>query len=252
MSQQRFFGIEACVFDAYGTLFDVGSVARGARHLLGQREQALSDLWRDKQLQYTWLRGLAGQHADFWQVTSDALDFSLATLGIKSDGLHERLMDFYLEIAAYPDVAETLRHLRNVGMKLAILSNGTPRMLRAAVDNAGFGELFDAVLSVESVGVFKPHPAVYDLAARHFPFPPRKICFLSSYSWDASAAKARGLHVLWLNRCGKAADHLLAPPDGEIASLPEIVACLGHEREKNVSKHHESATNTHEATMDTG
>jgi 2-haloacid dehalogenase len=222
MGQTKLSGIEVCVFDAYGTLFDVSSVARGAQDALGDNWQGLSDLWRSKQLQYTWLRGLAGHHADFWQVTGDALDFALATLKIEQPGLRERLMSLYLSIDAYPEVPATLRRLKDAGLKTAILSNGSPAMLNAAVGNAKLGELLDAVLSVESVGVFKPHPDVYRQAASHFAVPAEKICFLSSNGWDAFSAKAFGFQVLWCNRFGQAAEHIPELPDGEIETLSSL------------------------------
>lgn len=226
MSQPKLAGIEVCVFDAYGTLFDVSSVARGAQDALGEGWQALSDLWRSKQLQYTWLRGLAGHHADFWQVTGDALDFALTTLRIEQPGLRERLMNLYLSIAAYPEVPATLQKLKDAGLKTAILSNGSPAMLNAAVDNAKLGKMLDAVLSVESVGVFKPHPDVYRLAASHFAVPDEKICFLSSNGWDAFSAKAFGFRVLWCNRFGQAAEHIPELPDGEIETLSSLPGWL--------------------------
>ena len=196
MKNNALTGIEACVFDAYGTLFDVSSVARGAQDELGASWQALSDLWRMKQLQYTWLRGLSGNHADFWQVTGDALDFAMTSIGIADNGLRNRLMDLYLRISAYPEVKETLYRLKARGFKLAILSNGTPAMLSSAVDNANLGGLFDAVLSVEEVGVFKPHSSVYQLAVDRLAVAPKQICFISSNGWDAFSAKAFGFHVL--------------------------------------------------------
>lgn len=219
--------IRACVFDAYGTLFDVSSVARGAQDALGERWQALSDLWRFKQLQYTWLRGLAGHHADFWQVTGDALDFAMSSLGLRDAVLRERLMNLYLSIAAYPEVPAMLAALKARGIRLAILSNGSPAMLAAAVGNSGIAKYFDAVLSVESVGVYKPHPEVYGLAPRALDIPRESICFLSSNSWDAYSAKAFGFRVLWCNRFGQAAERIPAKPDGEIAdlsALPERLA----------------------------
>ncbi|MDP2810605.1 MAG: haloacid dehalogenase type II [Rhodocyclaceae bacterium] len=219
METRQLEGIRACVFDAYGTLFDVSSVARGAQDALGDRWQALSDLWRTKQLQYTWLRGLGGHHADFWQVTGDALDFAMSTLGIRDDGLRARLMDLYLRIAAYPEVPAMLAELKARGIKLAILSNGTPQMLAAAVANSGIADYFDAVLSVEEVGVYKPHPDVYGLAPRRLDLPAEQICFLSSNSWDAFSAKAFGMRVLWCNRFGQAPERIPSPPDGEIADL---------------------------------
>lgn len=219
---ERLNNISACVFDAYGTLFDVGSVARGAQDELGERWQALSDLWRTKQLQYTWLRGLAGHHADFWQVTGDALDYAMTSLGIKDDGLRARLMDLYLSISAYPEVPETLSRLRARGMKLAILSNGTPEMLAAAVKNASIATYFDAVLSVEEVGVFKPHRRVYQLAPEHLDVVKDRICFISSNSWDAWSAKAFGFRVLWCNRYSQAPELIPSAPDGEMLDLSEL------------------------------
>ena len=219
-------GIRACVFDAYGTLFDVSSVARGAQDALGARWQALSDLWRTKQLHYTWLRGLAGHHADFWQVTGDALDHALATLGIDDAVLRSRLMDLYLSIAAYPEVPAMLAALRGKGLRCAILSNGTPPMLAAAVANSGLDGCFDAVLSVEEVGVFKPHPEVYALAPRRLDLAKQEICFLSSNAWDAHSAKAFGLRVLWCNRFDQPPERIPAPPDGEIADLSALPALV--------------------------
>lgn len=212
-------GVSACVFDAYGTLFDFNTAAAGARDELGDDWQKLSDLWRLKQLQYTWLRGLGGHHAEFWQVTGDALDFALAQLKIDQPGLRARLMDLYLRLGAYPEVPAMLSTLKARGMKLAILSNGSPTMLSAVVRNAGLEGVFDAVLSVEEVGVFKPHPSVYALAAQRLQLAPERICFLSSNGWDAYSAKAYGFRVLWCNRFGQAPERIPATPDGEIGDL---------------------------------
>lgn len=215
-------GIAACVFDAYGTLFDFNSAAAGARDELGDDWQKLSDLWRLKQLQYTWLRGLGGHHAEFWQVTGDALDFALAQLKIDKPGLRARLMDLYLRLGAYPEVPAMLATLKARGFKLAILSNGSPAMLAAVVQNAGLEGVFDAVLSVEEVGVFKPHPSVYALAAQRLLLAPERICFLSSNGWDAYSAKAYGFRVLWCNRFGQAPERIPSTPDGEIGDLSEL------------------------------
>ncbi|MFA7416568.1 MAG: haloacid dehalogenase type II [Rhizobium sp.] len=223
---QRLNDISACVFDAYGTLFDVSSVARGAQDALGERWQALSDLWRTKQLQYTWLRGLAGHHADFWQVTGDALDYAMSSLRIDDEGVRQRLMNLYLSISAYPEVPGMLDRLKKRGMKLAILSNGTPAMLDAAAKNAGIAAAFDAVLSIEEVRVYKPHPSVYNLAPQRLRIPKENICFLSSNSWDAWSAKAFGLRALWCNRFGQVAENIPSAPDGEIpdlSKLPDLV-----------------------------
>jgi 2-haloacid dehalogenase len=215
-------GIAACVFDAYGTLFDVNSAARSAHDSLGENWQPLAELWRARQLQYTWLRGLAGRHVDFWQVTGDALDFALATLGLSDPALRARLMNLYLSLSAYPEVPETLNRLKSAGMKTAILSNGTPTMLATAAANAGIASLFDAILSVEEVHVYKPHPSVYQLVCNRLNLAADRICFLSSNGWDAYSAKAFGFRVLWCNRFGQQPERLPATPDAQIATLAEL------------------------------
>src|SRR3990170_6954233 len=192
MTQLRLSGIRACVFDAYGTLFDVNSAAAQAKDALGEKWQPLADLWRAKQLQYTWLRGLMGRHADFWQVTGDALDYAMGSLGLDDSPLRKRLMGLYLTLNAYPEVKDTLKRLKAGGFKLAILSNGAPKMLASAAENSGIADLLDAVLSVEEVKVFKPHPSVYRLPGERFKLSQGEMCFLSSNAWDAHAAKACG------------------------------------------------------------
>src|SRR5947207_8185073 len=156
--------VRACVFDAYGTLFDFASAAAGCADALGDKAAAVTALWRDKQLQYTWLRGLQGRHADFWQVTGDALDFTLETLGIADANVRDRLMSLYRRLECFPEVPQVLRRLKEAGFVTAILSNGSPAMLADAVAGAKLGSLLDHVLSVEEVGVFKPHARVYRLA----------------------------------------------------------------------------------------
>ena len=151
-------GVQGCVFDAYGTLFDFGSAAARCKDVLGDQAAPLTTLWRDKQLQYTWLRGLQGKHADFWQVTGDALDFALETLRIGDTGLRRRLLDLYLTLEPFPEVGATLRMLRDAGLATAILSNGTPQMLAAAIGYARLDGLFDAVISVEEVVSTSPTP----------------------------------------------------------------------------------------------
>jgi 2-haloacid dehalogenase len=214
--------IKACVFDAYGTLFDVSSASRSAQDALGSRWQPLADAWRAKQLQYTWLRSLAGHHADFWQVTSDALSFAFETLQLDDADLHRRLMLLYLSLDVFPDVKPMLERLRSRGLALAILSNGTPAMLASAVESSGIGGLLDAVLSVEEVGVFKPHPSVYRLACDRLQLAQHEICFVSSNGWDAYAARACGLRVIWCNRFHQPAERIPATPDAEIRTLAEL------------------------------
>ena len=219
-------GIRACVFDAYGTLFDVSAAARELQAEIGPQWQALSELWRNKQLQYTWLGGLGGHHADFWQVTGEALDFALQSLAIDDPALRERLMALYLHLGHYPEVPATLRALKDRGLKLAILSNGSSSMLAAAVRHAGLEGLFEAVLSVDAVGVFKPHPSVYQLAPERLGVSAAQVCFLSSNGWDAYSAKAFGFRVLWCNRLAQAPERIPATPDGEIRSLAELPALI--------------------------
>lgn len=220
--------IEVCVFDAYGTLFDVKSAARTAQDALGEKWQPLAELWRVKQLQYAWVRGLEGHHADFWQVTGDALDYAMSTLRIDDPTLHVRLMNLYLALTAYPEVGRVLKHLKATGMKLAILSNGTPAMLSAAVTNAGIADCFETVLSVEEVKVYKPHPSVYKLACDRLNVLAGRVCFVSSNGWDAYSAKAFGFRVLWCNRLAQQPERIPETPDAEIPTLEELPGIVLH------------------------
>jgi 2-haloacid dehalogenase len=226
MSTTPLAGVQACVFDAYGTLFDFASAARGCRDVLGDAIEKLTALWRDKQLQYTWLRAVQGRHADFWQVTGDALDFALETLAIEKSGLRDRLMNLYLTLEPFPEVPEVLRQLKTAGLRTAILSNGSPMMLDAAVRESGLSTLLDAVLSVESVGVYKPHPKVYQLAVDRLGIPAAAIAFQSSNAWDAYAASAFGMQVVWCNRYGQRPERLPGKPDRMVRSLAELPALV--------------------------
>jgi 2-haloacid dehalogenase len=227
MTAEPLAGIRACVFDAYGTLFDFASAAAGCRDVLGDQCERLTALWRDKQLQYAWLRTIQGRHADFWQVTGDALDFALAALGRADPALRDRLMNLYLTLAPFPEVPETLRRLRESGFATAILSNGAHAMLAAVVASAGLEDLLDAVLSIEEVGAYKPDPRVYRLAVDRLGVPAGEIVFLSSNGWDAWAASAFGMRVVWCNRSGQPPENLPGTPDREIRSLAELPALLG-------------------------
>lgn len=220
-------GVRACVFDAYGTLFDFATAAARCRDDLGPAGDRLTALWRDKQLQYTWLRAIQGCHADFWQVTGDALDFALDTLGIADHPLRERLMSLYLSLDAFPEAPATLSKLKAAGVRTAILSNGSPRMLEALVDHAGIGDCLDHVMSVEEVGVFKPDPRVYQLAVERLGLAPDAISFQSSNAWDAYAASAFGMQVVWCNRYGQMRERLPGAPDREVRSLAELPRLVG-------------------------
>jgi len=219
-------GVQACVFDAYGTLFDFAAAARKSRDVLGDDIDRLTALWRDKQLQYTWLRAAQERHADFWQVTGDALDFALETIGLgKSD--RDQLMSLFLTLDPFPEVPNVLRKLKTAGMRTAILSNGSPAMLDAAVKAARLEPLLDAVLSVEEVGVYKPHPKVYQLAVDRLAIPASAICYQSSNAWDAYAASAFGMQVVWCNRYAQRRERLPGSPDREVFSLEQLPALVG-------------------------
>lgn len=221
-------GIRACVFDAYGTLFDVHSAAARCRNDLGGKADEMSDIWRQKQLQYTWLRSLMGTHADFWQVTGDALDFALAAVGLDDPAMRQRLMDLYLQLDAYPEVPEMLRRLKEGGFVTAILSNGAPGMLDAAVQSAKLSDVLDHVLSVEDVGIFKPDPRVYQLATDRLGVAPDEVCFESSNAWDAYAASHFGFRVVWVNRFNQPPERIPGRPDrqiGDLSPLPDLVGC---------------------------
>lgn len=227
MSHPAFAAIDACVFDAYGTLFDVHSAVRRGGEPLGDKAAAVSALWRQKQLEYTWLRSLMQAHADFWQVTSDGLAYALGASGVDDPALHDRLMQLYMTLEAYPDVPDTLRTLRQGGKKTAILSNGTPEMLNAAIGTAGLTDVFDAALSVEEVGIYKPDARVYQLAVDRLGSAPARICFVSTNAWDAAGAAHFGFKVAWLNRFDLSLDRLPGQPAAVITSLAALPELLG-------------------------
>jgi 2-haloacid dehalogenase len=227
MSVQRIDGIRACVFDAYGTLFDFNSAVMRCRDEIGDDAARLSETWRTKQLQYTWLRSLMCRHDDFWQVTGDALDYALAAVGIDDGALRDRLMDLYRTLDTFAEVPAVLDRLKRAGMRTAILSNGAPRMLDDAVSAAGLEPLLDDVLSVEDVGVFKPDPRVYQLAVDRLGVTAREICFMSSNAWDAVGAASFGFRVVWVNRYGQPYERLPARHDVELSDLTPLPGIVG-------------------------
>ena len=214
--------MQACVFDATARC---SILLSAARKVLGDDTRFIT-LWRDKQLQYTWLRTAQDRHADFLQVTSDALDFALETTIGKSD-LRDQLMSLFVTLEPFPEVPNVLRKLKTAGMRTAILSNGSPAMLDAAVKAARLEPLLDAVLSVEEVGVDKPHPKVYQLAVDRLAIPASAITYLSSNAWDAYAASAFGMQVVWCNRYGQRRERLPGTPDREVFSLQAIARPRG-------------------------
>ena len=198
----------AFVFDAYGTLFDVHSAAARYADALGERWLTLSELWRTKQLEYTWVRTLAGKHCSFWQVTEDGLDYASAAVGGIDSDLRGRLLDSYRKLAAYPEVPECLKALKARGSVVVILSNGDPDMLVDAVNSAGLEDAFDAVLSVAEVGVYKPNHQVYELATARLGVSPTQVSFQSSNRWDIAGAKSFGFRTVWINRAGRPDEYL--------------------------------------------
>ncbi len=227
MTDNPFANVEGCVFDAYGTLFDVHSAVARHRDALGERAQQVSQLWRSKQLEYTWLRSLMHRHADFWQVTGDALDYALDACGVDDTQLRSALMAAYLELAPYPEVADVLARLRAAGLRLALLSNGTPKMLDAAVRSAGIEALVDDVLSIEEVGVYKTDPRAYRLAVDRLGIAADSIAFFSSNAWDVAGAAAFGFRVVWINRFGQRPERLPGQPLSELGSLADVLVLLG-------------------------
>ncbi len=219
-------GVAACVFDAYGTLFDFASAAARVAELPADRRAAVTALWRDKQLQYAWLRTLQGRYVDFRQVTADALAYALESLGLEDAGLAERLMALYLELDPFPEAPETLRALRARGFRTAILSNGTPAMLEGLVARAGLDGAFDAILSADAVGAFKTDPRVYQSALDALALPAQAIVFVSSNGWDAYGASDFGMRVVWCNRTRQRRERLPGAPDFEVATLADLPRLL--------------------------
>ena len=219
--------VDAVVFDAYGTLFDVNSAAARWRAALGPHADAFSATWRRKQLEYSWLRSLMGTHADFWQLTAEALDYACERHAITDASLRQRLLETYRELSAYPEVPAMLQAIRGGGFKTAILSNGAPAMLQAAVEAAGLGTQFDALLSVEAVGIFKPHPSVYQLAVDRLGVAAARICFVSSNGWDIAGAAHFGFRAVWINRAGEPRERLPAGPEIELGDLAELPQRVG-------------------------
>jgi len=219
--------VDAVVFDAYGTLFDVASSAKRHAARIGPDWMALAELWRAKQLQYTWLRSLMGQHVDFWHVTGEALDYALAAFKRNDPTLRAALMEQYLALDAYADVKPALTALRAAGKRTATLSNGSPTMLIAALNSAGIAQLMEPPLSVEAAGVYKPHPSVYKLAVDRFGAAAGRICFVSANGWDAWAGAAYGFRAVWINRAGAPAEQLPGTPAATVGGVGEVPALLG-------------------------
>ena len=226
--------ITTCVFDAYGTLFDVAAAARQAaseRDFATIKDDwpALAEHWRQKQLQYSWLRAVTGAHTDFWEVTQNGLDWALEKTGHDGNAaLRARLLALYWELQAYPEVPRMLHALKDAGKNTAILSNGSPEMLDGAVRSAGIGTALDACLSVQSVGIFKPDARVYDLVGAQFGCAKDEVLFVSSNGWDAAAATGYGFATAWVNRAGEPMDRLPWTPAHVLSDLTTIPELAGN------------------------
>ncbi len=218
--------VKACVFDAYGTLFDIHAPTAAIANELGDKAQSLSDMWRGKQLQYTWLRSLMGRYTDFWQITGDGLDYALAAHDIENPDVRARLMDLYMTLDAYPDAVSTLEQLKAAGYATGILSNGSHKMLAAAVEASGLKPLLDEVLSVEDVGIFKPDGRVYQIAVDRLGVQKEEICFVSANAWDAAGAADFGFQVAHLNRFNQPPERLPGEPKAIMKSLSELPPVL--------------------------
>ena len=210
------------VFDAYGTLFNVHAAIARFRSQAGPEADRMSELWRAKQLEYSWTLTLAGRYADFWVLTERALDYSLTSFPSVDKALRPKLLEAYFKLGAFPDARAALRALKTKGHKTGILSNGSPNMLKGAVDAADVGGDLDAVLSVDSLKMFKPRPEVYGLVTDHYQCKPAEVTFVSSNRWDVMASVSVGFRGLWVNR-GKLPDEYFDfPPRQELADLNEL------------------------------
>lgn len=223
----RLQGIRACVFDAYGTLFDVHAPMRRLAPEIGPRAEEISRLWRQKQLEYSWLRSLMGTHADFWHVTGEALDYALEQFGVEEQGLKDEIMALYLKLDAYPEAAAALEAVKARGKVTAILSNGSPSMLDAAVRHAGLEKLFNMVLSVEEVGIYKPSRRVYRHAMQKLQIHEAPaVCFVSANPWDAQGAAQFGFQSVRVDRFGLKDDRIPGKPAALIKDLSELAGLM--------------------------
>lgn len=221
-------GVKACVFDAYGTLFDVAAAAHRMSDKLGDKTEPLAVLWRTKQLEYTWVRSLMkAPYRDFWGLTADALDFALAALKIDEPNMRALLLNLYYELDAYPEAKSVLGALKAAGYKTAILSNGSVAMLDGAVSAAGLKGELDCVLSVDAVETYKTDPKVYQMAVDALEVSADEICFQSANPWDVSGAAHFGFQVVWINRTGQPPERLPGEPAAEISTLEELPPLLG-------------------------
>ena len=213
--------IKAIIFDAYGTLFDVNSAAEKCKNKIGDKWEPFANYWRTIQLEYTWLGSLMNRHEDFWQVTEDSLDKSMKIFKINASMKNE-LLDLYRVLSTFPEVSETLKILKEKKYKLAILSNGTPSLLKELVSSNNLENIFDDVFSVEEVKTYKPHPNVYSIPIKKYQIEKNQFAYLSANSWDVSAAGNFGFNAVWVNRNKNIFDNLDYKPITEINNLSDL------------------------------
>ena len=214
--------VTACVFDAYGTLFDVNSAAAKCKEKLGDKWENFANAWRTTQLEYTWLRSLMKKHKNFWQITEDSLDHAMATFNIDKN-MRKELLNLYKELSPYPEVKECLEALKSKKIKIAILSNGTPDLLKGLVESNNIQSYFDNIISVEEVKIYKPDPRVYEIPIKKYHCKPKNICFLSSNTWDVSGGGVFGYNSVWVNRFNKIFDKLGYNPQYIINNLNQLL-----------------------------
>ena len=214
--------ITACIFDAYGTLFDVNSAASKCKEQLGDKWESFANAWRTTQLEYTWLRSLMKKHKNFWQITEDSLDHAMATFNIDKN-MRKELLNLYKELSPYPEVKECLDALKSKKIKIAILSNGTTDLLKGLVKNNNIQSYFDNIISVEDVKIYKPDPKVYEMPIKKYNCKPENICFLSSNTWDVSGGGVFGYNAVWVNRFNKIFDKLGYNPQYIINNLNQLL-----------------------------
>ena len=213
--------IKAIIFDAYGTLFDVNSAAEKCKNKIGEKWEPFANYWRTTQLEYTWLRSLMGRHQDFWKVTEQSLDKSMEIFKIDTV-IKDELLDLYKVLSTFPEVEETLKKLKEKKYKLIILSNGTPSLLKELVSSNNLESIFDDVLSIEEVKIYKPHPNVYNIPIKKYQIEKNQFAYLSSNTWDVSAAGNFGFNAVWVNRNKNIFDNLDYKPITEINNLSDL------------------------------
>ena len=217
--------IKACVFDAYGTLFDVNSAAAKCKKKLGSKWEAFANAWRTTQLEYTWLRSLMKKHRNFWEITEDSLDHTMETFKIKKE-MRSELLDLYKKLNPYPEVKECLEGLKAKKIKIAILSNGTPDLLKELVVSNNIQNYFDDIFSIEKVGIYKPDSKVYEMPVKNYDCEAKNICFMSSNTWDVSGGGLFGYNTVWVNRFNKVFDKLSYKPKFVINDLTELLKII--------------------------